>query len=169
MATWHISQPIRARDKWPCGGCAGPVAPLRCLMATDMHHATHSRRTPSMRVLVAFEDIRFLYRDVFVRAIRFLRPMLTVRSASLDELAHVLWRFDPHVVVCSQPSSVHPAGSGAWVHIPTDDAEEDDERLARICLDGEHWRTDGPPLSELLEVIDEAHVRLHQGCLSESC
>ena len=121
-----------------------------------------------MRVLVAFEDIRYLYRDVFVRAIRELRPTLTVRSASLEELAHVLGRFDPHLVVCSQPSGVHSAGSGAWVHIPTEDPSED-ERLARICLDGEHWRTEGPPLSELLEVIDETHARLREGSLSEAC
>jgi hypothetical protein len=121
-----------------------------------------------MRVLVAFEDIRYLYRDVFVRAIRDLRPTLTVRSASLEELAHVLWHFDPHVVVCSQPSHIHPAGSGAWVHIPTSDATEEEEQLARICLDGEHWWTDGPPLSELLGVIDEAHERFREGSLSEA-
>ncbi len=138
-------------------------------MVTDVHPTTDRQRTPNLRVLVAFEDIRFLYRDVFVRAIRDLRPTLAVRSASLDELAHVLGHFDPQVVVCSQPSHVHPASSGAWVHIPTDDAKEDEERLARICLDGEHWRTDGPPLSELLEVIDETHARLHEGTLSGSC
>jgi hypothetical protein len=121
-----------------------------------------------MRVLVAFEDIRYLYRDVFVRAISDLRPALVVRSASLEELHHVLWHFEPHVVVCSQPSNIHPAGSGAWVHIPTDDPAVE-ETFARICLDGEHWWSKGPPLSELLEVIDEAHERLHRGSLSESC
>lgn len=122
-----------------------------------------------MRVLVAFEDIRYLYRDVFVRAIRDLRPTLTVHSASLDELSHVLWHFDPHVVVCSQPSHVYPTGSGAWVHIPTGEATEEEERLARICLDGEHWWSDGPPLSELLGIIDEAHERFREGSLSEAC
>jgi hypothetical protein len=55
------------------------------------------------------------------------------------------------------------------VHIPTDDGLEDDERLARICLDGEHWRTEGPPLKELLEVLDETHERLREGTLSEAC
>jgi hypothetical protein len=133
-----------------------------------MYYATDVQRTPSMRVLVAFEDIRYLYRDVFVRAISDLRPALVVRSASLEELHHVLWHFEPHVVVCSQPSHIHPAGSGAWVHIPTDDPAVE-ETFARICLDGEHWWSKGPPLSELLEVIDEAHERLHRGSLSESC
>jgi hypothetical protein len=122
-----------------------------------------------MRVVVAFEDLRYLYRDVFVRAIRDLRPALSVRSASLDGLEHELGGFEPHVVVTSQPSCTHPAGCGAWVQIPTDDTKEDDERLARIYLDGEHWKIDGPPLSELLAVQDETHERLHEGILSEAC
>ena len=121
-----------------------------------------------MRVLVAFEDLRYLYRDAFVRAIRDLRPALSVRSASVGELDHELGRFEPHVVISSQPSGIHPAGCGAWVQIPTYEAKEDDN-IAQVCLDGEHWRTDGPPLSELLEVIDETEERLHEGILSEAC
>ena len=122
-----------------------------------------------MRVLVAFEDVRSAYADAIARALRDLRSGLSVRSVILEELDRELCGFDPHVAVCSQPSGTRPTGSGAWVHIPTSDAKGDDERLARICLDGEHWRTDGPPLSELLEVIDETHKRLHEGDLSEAC
>jgi hypothetical protein len=73
------------------------------------------------------------------------------------------------VVVCSQPSGTRPTGSGAWVHIPTGNAQGDDGRLAQICLDGERWRTDGPPLSELLAIIDETHKRLREGDLFEAC
>ena len=134
-----------------------------------MHHAADSQRTPIVRVLVAFEDLRRLYRDVFVKAIRDLRPALIVRSASLAELERALGRFDPHVVVSSRRSGAHPAGSGAWVHVPTDDAKGDEERLAEICLDGERWKTKGPPLSELLAVIDGAQKRLREGSLSGSC
>lgn len=138
-------------------------------MAIDVHNKTDSQRTPNMKVLVVFEDIRLLYRDVLVRAISDLRPQLTVRSASLSELEHELAHFDPHVVVCSQPSGSHSAGSGAWVQIPTDDTRAGEELLAQICLDGEHWRTDGPPLSEVLAVIDEAEKRLSERSLSKSC
>ena len=122
-----------------------------------------------MRVLVAFEDVRSAYADAIARALRDLRSGLSVRSVILEELDRELYGFDPHVVVCSQPSGTRPTGSGAWVHIPTSDAKGDDERLAGICLDGEHWRTDGPQLSELLEVIDETHKRLREGDLSEAC
>jgi len=122
-----------------------------------------------MRVLVAFEDIRSSYSRVIARAIRELRPGLEVRSIVLEELGRELVRFDPHVVVCSRPNATYPSTRGAWVQIPTDDGLEGDERLARICLDGEHWRTDGPPLSELLEVLDETHQRLREGTLTEAC
>ena len=118
---------------------------------------------------MAFEDVRSVYRDVFARAIRELRPALSVRSASLGELEHELRHFDPHVVVSSQPSEVSASGCSAWVHVPTDDGLQDDERLARICLDGERWRTDGPPLVELLEVLDETEDRLREGSLSGAC
>ena len=53
---------------------------------------------------MAFDDLRYLYRDAFVRTIRDLRPALNVRSAALDKLDHELGHFDPHVVVSSQPS-----------------------------------------------------------------
>src|SRR5215203_7387546 len=155
MATWGM-RPTRRAPKLP-------------LMANNPHNApnaTNIQRTPSMRVLVAFEDVRAVYRDVFARAIRELRPALSVRSASLSELEHKLLDFDPHVVVCSQPNGYHLSGHDAWVHIPTDDGMGDDERLAEICLDGEHWRTEGPPLSELLAVIDETLRRMREGSLS---
>ncbi len=138
-------------------------------MATDTRPTTARQRIPTMRVLVAFEDVRSGYSRVISRAIRQLRPGLDVRSSVLEALEWELVRFDPHVVVCSRPNGTHPSTRGAWVQIPTDDGLEDEERLARICLDGEHWRTDGPPLSELLEVLDETHERLCEGTLSEAC
>ncbi len=122
-----------------------------------------------MRVLVAFEDRRRLYRDTIARAVGELRPALDVRSVALGELERELVRFDPHVVVCSRPNGEHPGGRGAWVEIPTDDQARDDERLAQVCLDGEQWRTDGPPLAELIEVIDHTEERLREGSLTEAC
>ena len=134
-----------------------------------MRSTTDRQQTSSMRVLVAFEVIRSVYADTMARAIRDLRSELHVRSTILEELEWELESFDPHVVVCSRPKGMHPSPRGAWVEIPTDGELEDEERLARICLDGEHWKTEGPPLSELLEILDETHKRLHAGELSEAC
>ena len=138
-------------------------------MATHTHPTTASQRASSMRVLVAFEEIRSVYADAITRAIRELRSGLNMRSAILEELEQELCDFDPHVVVCSQPKSMHASVRGAWVEIPTEEGLEDEERLARIWLDGEQWRTDGPQLAELLEILDETHKRLRQGDLSEAC
>src|SRR5215203_4611758 len=152
------------------GRRAEPLAPVRCLMAlSDEHPTTDLRRTTIMRVLVAFEGVRSVYSRTIIRAISELRSGLDVRSSGLERLKEELESFDPHVVVSSRPNGEHPGLRGAWVQIPTDDDLEEGERLARICLDGEMWRTDGPPLSELLEVLDETQKRLHEGHLSEAC
>ena len=122
-----------------------------------------------MRVLVVFEDIRSVYGEVIAMAIYELRPALEVRSSTLGALERELVRFDPHVVVCSRPNSEYPGARGAWVEIPTDDEASDEERLAKVCVDGERWRSDGPPLAELLEVIDQTEERLREGSLTEAC
>ena len=154
----------------PYGRRAESLAPVRCLMAiSDEYPTTDVQRTPIMRVLVAFEDVRSVYSRTIIRAIRELRSGLDVRSSGLERLERELESFDPHVVVSSRPNGEHPGLRGAWVQIPTDDELEDGERLARICLDGEKWRTDGPPLSELLEILDETQKRLHEGDLPEAC
>jgi hypothetical protein len=122
-----------------------------------------------MRVLVAFEAVRSVYSHTIARAIRELRPGLEVRPCVLGKLDRELGGFDPHVVVCSRPKEAHQGARGAWVHIPTQDGPADQEALASICLDGERWWTDGPPLSELLKVLDETGERLREGTLSEAC
>jgi hypothetical protein len=76
-----------------------------------------------MRILVAFEDTRFLYRDVLSREIHNSRPKLTVRSAALGKLEEELKSFVPDVVVCSQPIDVHYRAKGAWVKLAPDDGE----------------------------------------------
>jgi hypothetical protein len=139
------------------------------MTAARTHPEPGSRRAPRLRVLVAFEDVRRAYREAIALAIGELRPDLEVRPASLADIGRELRRFDPHVVVSSRPNGEHPGGRGAWVHIPTEDGADAEGRLARVCLDGERWRTDGPPLAELLEVVDRAEERLREGSLTEAC
>lgn len=130
-----------------------------------------------MKVLVSFDDSHRSYRTVIARALRELRPHLEIRQAPLDELDAQLCGFEPHVVVCSLPNgklspaprlssvaTVASVDAGAWIMAPIDTSQP-----AEVCLDGEYWRTEGPPLSELLEVIDEAETRLHEGRLMADC
>jgi hypothetical protein len=120
-------------------------------------------------VLVAFEDVRRMYREAIARAVGDMRPDLQVRTSSLAGIAPELRRFDPHLVVCSRTGEDYPGGRGAWVQVPTDDEATDEGRPARICLEGERWETDGPTLGEIFEVVDETRRRLRQRQLSEAC
>src|SRR4028118_1413685 len=116
------------------GGAAAPPERVR-------------RGEAKVRVLVAFEDARGVYREAIARALAELRPDLEVRCAPLVEMGRERGPSDPHVVVCSRPNGEHPGGRGAWVQVPTEDGATDEERLARGCLNGGSWRTDGPALA----------------------
>ena len=133
------------------------------------HPEPNRRGGTTVRVLVAFEDACGVYREAIARALAELRPDLEVRPAPLAEIDRELRGFDPHVVVCSEPDGAHPGGRGAWVQVPTDDGVDDDERLARLCLEGERWDTEGPTLGEILFVVDETRRRLRERDLTATC
>ena len=133
------------------------------------HPEPNRPRDTRVRVLVAFEDARAVYREAIARALAELRPNLEVRQAPLAEIHHKIRSFDPHVVVCSRKSGEPPGGRGAWVQVPTDDGAGDDERLAQLCLEGERWNTEGPTLGEILDVVDETWRRLRERGLAAAC
>ena len=145
-----------------------PVSKLRGMDARD-HPKPNHREATKVRVLVAFEDARAAYREAIARALAELRPDLEVRPAPLAEIGRELRCFDPHVVVCSETAEGHPGGRGAWVQVPTDDGAYDDRRLARLCLEGERWDTEGPTLGEILGVVDETRRRLRERRLTGTC
>jgi hypothetical protein len=154
----------------PYGGCARPFPPLNCHGMDAFDHPEPARHgETAVRVLVAFEDARSVYREAIARALGELRTDLEVRCAPLAEIGSELCGFDPHVVVCSQLNREHPGGRGAWVQVPTDDEADDDERLAQLCLEGERWNTEGPTLGEILAVIDETRKRLRERDLTATC
>jgi hypothetical protein len=126
-------------------------------------------RETKVRVLVAFEDARGVYGEAIARALGELRTDLQVRPAPLADIGRELWRFRPHVVVCSQTDDGHPGGRGAWVQVPTDDEADGEERLARMWLEGERWDTEGPTLGEILFVVDEMRRRLRERGLTGTC
>jgi hypothetical protein len=91
-----------------------------------------------MRVLVAFDEVYRIYREVIATAIQLLRPQVEVTTTGLDELEQEVAHFDPQVVVCSRdrPASVPPGV--AWIVVRFDSIPATSELT----------------LEKLLEVID---------------
>jgi hypothetical protein len=83
-------------------------------------------------------------------AVQTHRPHIEVVATELGVLGEEVARFDPQLVICSQPNTVDPGSRPAWVELPPDP-----ERLAEICLDGERSEVINPALEELLSVVDE--------------
>jgi hypothetical protein len=92
-----------------------------------------------IRVLVAFEDVYRLYREMIAAGVRVLRPQVEVTTTGLDELEGEVARLHPQVVVCSldKPASLPP--ELAWVKVPIDAVPQ-----SKLTLE------------TLLEVIDES-------------
>ena len=138
-------------------------------MDAPEHPEPARRGETTLRVLVAFEEARCVYGEAIARALGELRTDLQVRRAPLAGIGRELRGFDPHVVVCSQKNGERPGGRGAWVQVPTDDGADGEERLARMCLEGERWDTEGPTLGEILYVVDEMRRRLLERGLTGTC
>jgi hypothetical protein len=78
------------------------------------------------------------------------RPHVEVVGTGLDTLEEEVGRFDPHLVICSRPNTVHPGSRPAWIELPLEP-----DQLAEFCLDGKRSEATNPALGELLQAIDE--------------
>src|SRR5918994_1489469 len=115
-----------------------------------------------LRVVVAYEDSFRFYRHVLTKAIEDLRPHLQVHSVALGAMEATLERFDPHVVVCSRPSTEYmTSGSvGAWVELPVEPSQP-----GEICHEGEYEEAVNPDLMKVLSVLDAIEEKLRKGTL----
>ena len=77
-----------------------------------------------------------------------------------DEVA----RFDPHLVICSEPNPIRSNGRPAWLEL-----SPDPERFAELCLDGQRSKTANPGLKELLRVVDETETLIRTKPESGGC
>jgi hypothetical protein len=104
-----------------------------------------------IRILVAAEDDYRLYREVIAAGIRVLRPHVEVATSGLDVLEEEIVRLDPHVVICSLPTTVGLGDRVAWVRLSLDSL-----RPTVICVGGRYSEVNYPGLEALLGVVDEA-------------
>ena len=103
-----------------------------------------------IRVLLAFEDDYRTYREVFAAGIQILRPHLELDTSSLEALGERIERFDPHLVICSQPNTVDPGGRPAWVENSVNHVR----MPSKICVGGHSLKRADLSFEMLLEIID---------------
>jgi hypothetical protein len=96
------------------------------------------RRTPlvrgeerrlGIRILVAFEDVYRVYREVIASGIQVLRPQYEVASAGLEDLQGEIARLDPQLVVCNRDKPASISTEVAWIKVGIDDFPHTSELL----------------------------------------
>jgi hypothetical protein len=103
-----------------------------------------------MRILVSFESGYLAYQGVIAASIRILRPHAEVQTTTPDALGEEVERFDPELVICSQPNRVDPGGRIAWVELSLEPTGP-----SKVCVGGRYSEPTKPTLEMLLAVIDE--------------
>ena len=76
-----------------------------------------------MRALIAYEERHHLYSNAVEDFLRRCRPHLSVMNVPLEELKEQLERFEPHLVVSSEPNTVDPGSLAAWIDLSPEPAE----------------------------------------------
>ncbi len=117
-----------------------------------------------MRVLVAIEDDYRSYREVIAASIQVLRPRTEVETAPIGELEEQIERFDPQLVVCSQPNTLASLRRAAWVEVPLNPT-----RPTKICVAGRYSKRSNPAIAVLIAVIDEVEQLLQTNNAFEGC
>jgi hypothetical protein len=101
---------------------------------------------------------------VIAASIRIQRPRAEVESATLDTLGEEVARFNPELVICSQPNTVDPGGRIAWVELSIDST-----RPSKVCVGGRYSESTNPTLEVLLAVIDEVEELIRTNNYSGRC
>lgn len=110
-----------------------------------------------MRIMVALGDEYRVYRDMTAAVISILRPHVEVETAGLDALEEQLVRFDPHVLICSQPNIIDRGRKLTRIEISLDLTQP---TTVHRC--GRYSELSTLSLEGLLGVIDETERKLIQ-------
>ena len=103
-----------------------------------------------MRILLCLEDDYRTYREVIAACIQILRPHAEVLTAHLDWLEVEVRRYDPHLVICSLPSTAGYGNLLCWVELSL----ESSIQPTIVSIDGNYSEHDNPTLEKLLRLVD---------------
>lgn len=100
-----------------------------------------------MRILVAVNPR--MYGEVLLFYLRQHRPEAEVKIARLEHLDAEAASFEPHLVLCSDPTpAVRTAAS--WVEL-----SKEDGLAASVHVDSRAWDLENISMSDILKVVDE--------------
>jgi hypothetical protein len=103
---------------------------------------------PNPRVLIAYEEAYLAYAQAFGAAVRLAEPLAEVKFSGLHDLWAEVNRFEPHLVISSQPTDAIP-WIGAWFRLSQEPNEPSEFRI------GEEVRTcTNPGLGALGRVVE---------------
>ena len=105
----------------------------------------------AIRALVANEPTT--YRDVLVDALRTTRPQLEVITVEPEELKQAVEQFNPHLVVCSQPSTTLSSGSFMLVTLYPGGKNQ-----VEIHVPEKHVTLAGIGFDDLLSIVDSTEL-----------
>ena len=116
----------------------------------------HLKMLEQMRIVLANEPRS--YREVIAAAFQALRPHHEVFVVAPDELDHEVRRLAPHMVVCSQVSSVVQAVALAWILLYPGGTSH-----AEVFEDGTHTTLADVNFSNLISIMDRTEHLAENG------
>jgi hypothetical protein len=109
-----------------------------------------------VRVLVSIAPLS--YRQAVALSLRRHRPRLEVRIAAPGDLDREVERFEPHLVVCNEATSLVRANVLSWVEILFENGLD-----ALVSLDGQTSEVHDISTDDVLGAIDETERMVSGG------
>ena len=110
-----------------------------------------------LRVLIAYEERYNAYAQAFAAAVGDADPDADVRIVAPRDIRGEVHRFEPHLVVSSQPTDALPE-VGAWFMLSPDPDEPSEMRLG-----GRHWICANPGLGALARIAESVGGLVRDG------
>jgi hypothetical protein len=106
-----------------------------------------------LRVLVAYENDKRVYKDAVTQGIQDARPHVEVTVVELETLEEGMARFAPHLLICVAPPLPMMRDQNAWMEL-----SPNPDQPSKICVGGQHRELLNPSLEDLIKVVDETET-----------
>lgn len=101
--------------------------------------------------MVALEDEYRAYREVLAAGVQSMRPGAQVTTTVPASLEEEMARFDPQVIICSNPGIEDAGNATTWIELSTDPS-----RPTVVRLGERRFEQSNPTFDALLAIVDEA-------------